>query len=88
MSNYTLAMAGVILFGAMFAFQLVTLPVEFNASRRALTMLSDAGYLAREEVPQAKKVLNAAAMTYVVSALASLVSLLRLLALARNTRRD
>lgn len=88
MSNYNLAMIGVILFGAMFVFQLVTLPVEFNASNRALEMLSSGGFLTQDEVPAAKKVLNAAAMTYVVAALASLISLLRLLTIAQSSRRD
>lgn len=88
MGSYPLAMAGVILFGAMLAFQLLTLPVEFNASRRAIDMLVGSGYLAREEEYGAKKVLRAAAMTYVASALASAANLLRLLSMANSRRRD
>ena len=88
MGSLNLAMAGVVLFGAMLAFQLVTLPVEFNASRRALDMLVSNGFLAVEEEPGAKKVLRAAAMTYVASALASAANLLRLLSMVNSRRRD
>lgn len=87
-SNYNLAIVGVILFGAMLLFQVVTLPVEFNASSRAIEMLSSGGYLSYEEVPQAKKVLRAAAFTYVVAALASLANFLRLLSIANRSRRN
>ncbi len=87
-SNYNLAILGVILFGAMLLFQVVTLPVEFNASSRAIEMLTSGGYLSYEEVPQAKKVLRAAAFTYVVAALASLANFLRLLSIANRSRRD
>ncbi|MEL7602237.1 MAG: zinc metallopeptidase [Bacillota bacterium] len=87
MSSYNLAMFGVILFAAMLLFQVVTLPVEFNASHRAIEMLEGGGYLSYDEVPQAKAVLRAAALTYVVAALASLVTLLRLLGMAGRTRR-
>ena len=87
-SSYNLAMVGVILFGAMLLFQVVTLPVEFNASSRAIEMLQTGGYLSYEEVPQAKKVLRAAAFTYVVGALASLANFLRLLSIANRSRRD
>ena len=83
-----LATAGVVLFGAMLVFQLVTLPVEFNASNRALRMLEEGNYISYEESDGAKKVLNAAAMTYVYAALGSLVTFLRLLALANRSRRD
>ncbi len=88
MNSYRLAMVGVVLFGAMFLFQLVTLPVEFNASSRAIAMLTDGGYLSYDEIPQAKRVLRAAAFTYVVGALASLVNLLRALFIVNRTRRD
>ena len=81
-------MLGVILFGAMLLFQVVTLPVEFNASSRALRMLEDGGYITYEESDDAKKVLRAAAMTYVLAACASLVNFLRLLSLASRTRRN
>lgn len=87
MGSYNLAMIGVVLFGAMLVFQVVTLPVEFNASGRALRMLEEGNYITYEESDGARKVLNAAAMTYVWAAIASLVSFLRLLALANRTRR-
>ncbi len=87
MGFFQLAMFGVILFGAMLVFQIVTLPVEFNASSRAIEMLEGGGYLSYDEIGQAKRVLRAASFTYVVGALASLVTLLRLLAMARGSRR-
>lgn len=87
MGSFNLAFAGVALFTAVLAFQLVTLPVEFNASNRAIAMLENGGYLEQEEIPKAKKVLRAAAFTYVVTAIASFVSLLRLMSMARRTRR-
>ncbi len=82
-----LAYAGCLLFGAMLLFQVVTLPVEYNASNRALVMLEEGGYISREEAPMAKKVLRAAGNTYVVAALASFISLLRLLSIAGRSRR-
>jgi Zn-dependent membrane protease YugP len=85
--SYDLAMIGVILFGAVFAFQLITLPVELNASSRAIEMLSSGGYLSYDEVTGAKRVLRAASMTYVVATLSSALTLLRLLLLARGSRR-
>ncbi len=87
MEAFGIAIIGVYLFGALLLFQLITLPVEFNASSRAIDMLVDGGYLADSEKVYAKKVLNAAAMTYVVSALATLVTFLRLLLVARGSRR-
>ncbi|MBR0142097.1 MAG: zinc metallopeptidase [Ruminococcus sp.] len=74
-----LAYAGIIMFGAVVVFQIVTLPTEFNASGRALKILENDGLLESSEIPAAKKVLNAAAMTYVVSLVASLLQLLRLI---------
>ena len=71
----------------MLLFQLVTLPVEFNASSRGLSMLTEGGYLTEEELPGAKKMLRAAAMTYVLSALGAFVTVLRLLSLANGARR-
>ncbi len=88
MGSYNLAMIGVVLFGAMLVFQVVTLPVEFNASSRALRMLEEGNYITYEESDGAKKVLNAAAMTYVWAAVASLISFLRLLAMANRSRRN
>lgn len=79
---------GIFLFSFGVLFQLVTLPVEFNASHRALVMLRDYGILAPEEVKEAKAVLKAAAMTYVAAAAASVLSLLRLILLSGSRRRD
>ncbi|WP_369670787.1 zinc metallopeptidase, partial [Enterococcus faecium] len=64
---------GILAFSLAFIFQLVTLPVEFDASRRALRILVDGGLLTEEEVPQARKVLFAAALTYVAAAVATLL---------------
>jgi Zn-dependent membrane protease YugP len=88
MGSFNLAMIGVVLFGAMLVFQVITLPVEFNASSRALRMLEEGSFISYEESDGAKKVLNAAAMTYVWAAVASLISFLRLLALANRSRRS
>ncbi|MDD4074852.1 MAG: zinc metallopeptidase [Eubacteriales bacterium] len=84
---FDLAMLGVYLFLAMLAFQVVTLPVEFNASRRGIDMLTAGGYVTAEEAPMAKSVLRAAALTYVVAVLSTLVTLLRLFAIANSSRR-
>lgn len=84
---FNLAFVGVALFLAVLLFQLVTLPVEFNASARAIAMLESGGYLTYDEAPKAKKVLRAAAFTYVVAALSTLVSLLRLVAMTRRSKR-
>lgn len=78
---------GIILFGAAVLFYLVTLPVEFNASNRAVRILEDTGMLNYDEIDPAKKVLRAAAMTYVASAAVAIANLLRLILLA-NSRRD
>lgn len=77
---------GIILFSVITLFQLVTLPVEFNASRRALNILQQQGILAPEELGGARKVLTAAAMTYVAALLVSVMQLLRLIALFSNRR--
>lgn len=86
-NSYSIALAGAILFAVVVAFQVITLPVEFNASSRALRMLEDYNYLDTSEVAGARKVLSAAAMTYVAAAAASLVQLLRLLAIIGVGRR-
>ncbi|HEX2927935.1 MAG TPA: zinc metallopeptidase [Ruminiclostridium sp.] len=78
---------GLLLFGGAILFYLVTLPVEFNASSRAIASLDSTGLLMKDELRSAKKVLNAAAMTYVASALVAVASFLRLLLLA-GQRRD
>lgn len=75
------------LYVAVVAFSLVTLPVEFNASRRAIKTMDEYGILSAEENQAAKKVLSAAAMTYVASTLAAIGTLLRLLAIS-GRRRD
>ena len=82
-----LVSGAIILYSAVVLFSLVTLPVEFNASRRALRVLDEYGILTNEENGAAKKVLGAAAMTYVASMLVALGSFLRVLALF-GRRRD
>lgn len=83
LSNPMMARFGVLLFSAAVLFQLVTLPVEYNASSRALVVLEGGGYLDRDEVGGAKKVLNAAALTYLAAALISILQLIRLIILTR-----
>ncbi len=82
-----LALAGIIFFSFAVLFQLVTLPVEFNASKRALNVISDIDILSDEEKKGAKNVLSAAAMTYVAALAVSVANLLRLI-LSMNRRRD
>ena len=79
---------GILLFSAAVLFQLVTLPVEYNASHRAVKLLDSIGILRDQEVGQARKVLGAAALTYVAAAAASVLQLLRLLLLFGNRDRD
>ncbi|WP_283607443.1 zinc metallopeptidase [Faecalispora anaeroviscerum] len=79
--------AGIALYSMAVLFSLLTLPVEFNASARAISALERSGMLTEEELQGASKVLRAAAMTYVAAAFASILSLLRLLAIAGNRRR-
>ena len=83
-----LVTAGIILFCLAVVFQLVTLPVEFNASSRALGILQDTGVLQPQEMKGAKSVLWAAAMTYVAAVASSLLQLLRLILIARRNDRD
>ena len=91
--GYTLAMTGVLLYGLSVVFALVTLPVEFNASRRAKELLVAQGILSEDELPGANAVLSAAAMTYLASLLVSVVYYLRFLIMVsslfgrRDTRR-
>lgn len=82
-----LAYLGIMLFSLSAFFQLVTLPVEFNASRRALEYLRDGATLSGEELKAARKVLSAAAMTYVAALAVSLANILRLLSIVNNRRR-
>lgn len=83
-----LVYVGIACFGLTLLFALVTLPVEFNASSRAIRALREGGYLGEEELSGAKAVLDAAALTYVASAISSLLQLLRLLIIARRNDRD
>ena len=91
MSEYGVLIAyiGIACFGLSTVFQLVTLPTEFNASKRALKTIDETGLLRGEELQQAKKVLSAAAMTYVAALAVSLAQLLRFLIIVgnRNSRR-
>ena len=84
----TLLNIGIILFSATVFFQLITLPVEFNASARAIATLEQRALLQDDELKGAKKVLSAAAMTYVAAAFSAIMSLLRLIIIARNSDRD
>ncbi|NLG02741.1 MAG: zinc metallopeptidase [Clostridia bacterium] len=88
--SYTLTMLGVWVFSIAVLFQIVTLPVEFNASGRAIRMLGDTGILGDHELKGASSVLKAAALTYVAAAAASILQLLRLILLfgGGNRRRD
>ena len=83
----TLVYLGIAAFGLSFIFQLITLPVEFNASRRALQTIESANLLTEEEQRGAKKTLTAAAMTYVAATAVALAQLLRLIAIFGNGRR-
>lgn len=84
--NQTLINVGIWCFALVLVFQLVTLPVEFNASGRALNILSHDGLLTTDEVPMVRQVLSAAAMTYVAAVLSSLLQLLRLVLLFGGNR--
>lgn len=79
---------GILMFSLAVVFQLITLPVEFNASRRAINLLEETGVLYADELPKTRKVLNAAALTYVAAAASSILQLLRLVLLFGNRRRD
>ncbi len=84
----TLIYAGIACFGLSLVFQLVTLPVEFNASRRALQAIEEGGILTEEEQRGAKKTLTAAALTYVAATAVALAQLLRLITLFGGRRRN
>lgn len=88
LSIQPLAVVGVLLFSLVSIFQLVTLPVEFNASHRALKTLSNNGILVGNEISGARKVLSAAAITYVAALITSLANLLRLILIVNNNNRD
>lgn len=77
---------GILAFGLVVVFQLVTLPVEFDASKRALAILGDTGIFVQEEVPAAKKVLDAAAFTYIAATLSTALQLIRLILISNRRR--
>jgi len=77
---------GILLFAGAVLFQIITLPVEFNASRRAIALLNDGMYLDEEEVRPARRVLSAAAMTYVAATFMALMQLLRMIAISGRRR--
>lgn len=79
---------GIWIFSLAVLFQIVTLPVEFNASGRALRMLGDYGIMNGDEVDDCKRVLGAAALTYVAAAASAILQLLRLILLSGRSRRD
>ena len=87
--NFPLLMSiGILLFGLVALFQLITLPVEFNASRRALATIEERGLLTGDETRGARRVLSAAALTYVAALASSLAQLLRLVIISRGRNRD
>ena len=79
---------GIWVFSLAVLFQIITLPVEFNASRRAVGMVEQYGILSGEELKHTRKVLSAAALTYVAAAAASILQLLRLILLFGGRRRN
>nr|WP_214448809.1 zinc metallopeptidase [Flavihumibacter rivuli] len=83
-----LLLVGIVLFAVTTLFSLITLPVEFDASRRALVWLNQAGITTQEEHPKAKDALKWAAMTYVVAAVASIVTLVQYILIYQNRSRD
>jgi len=88
LSFESLAYLGVICFGVSVVFQLITLPVEFDASRRAVKALADSGTMTDEGLSAAKQVLTAAALTYVAALAVAIGNLLRLLTIVNRSRRD
>lgn len=85
--GYYVMLGGIGLFSVVTLFELVTLPCEFNASRRAMTALRDCGYYGEEELLASRKVLTAAALTYVAALATSVIQLLRLISRVSNRRR-
>ena len=86
--GWYIIVAGIALFGVAVLFQVITLPVEFNASRRALQTLGNMQILLEDEVKKARKVLSAAALTYVAAMAQAVANLLRLLLIVGGRRRD
>jgi len=87
LGSYGLANIGILAFGLATVFQLVTLPVEFNASGRAMSVLESSGYMSDDDLKASRKVLRAAALTYVAALAVSLANLLRLIVLVNGGRR-
>ena len=79
MNSFSMIQFGIMLFAVIVIFQVITLPVEFNASRRAIATLGGDGILDQEELSGAKRVLGAAAMTYVAAMVTAVLQLLQLL---------
>ncbi len=86
--SYTFLLIGVAVFGVSILLSLITLPIEFNASRRALGLMRDSSVLYQEEVEQAREVLNSASFTYVAGLIVSILNLLRLLLVFARRRSD
>lgn len=84
-SNFILNL-GIILFAIVVIFQLITLPVELNASKRAIKLLTQNNFLDESEIPAVKKVLSAAALTYVAAAVSAIANLIRYIVIAKNRR--
>lgn len=87
-SSYMFIQIGILAFSFAVLFQIVTLPVEFNASKRAIRILGESGMLLPEELRMTKKVLGAAALTYVAGAASAILQLLRIILLTGGRRRD
>ena len=85
--GYYVMLCGIGLFSVVTLFELITLPCEFNASRRAMSALEDCGWYAGEELTASRKVLTAAALTYVAALATSVIQLLRLISRVSNRRR-
>ena len=85
--GYYVMLGGIGLFSVVTLFELVTLPCEFNASRRAMAALRDCGYYGEDELSASRKVLTAAALTYVAALATSIIQLLRLISRVSNRRR-
>ena len=88
LSIYELSLVGVALFGFAVLFQLATVFVEFDASRRAMSILTECGHLNEDELRASRNMLSAAALTYVAALAVSVVQLLRLLSIANRGRRN
>ena len=87
-SSYMLIQIGIIAFSFAVLFQIVTLPVEFNASNRAVRILGENGILSADELSMTRKVLGAAALTYVAGAASAILQLLRIILLTGGRRRE